>query len=59
MKSHDGLLQKATAYGTITYTYDAENRLQKTCGDTGVGVEYQYGSIWFAYVNFSSQVILG
>ena len=30
---------KTTAYGTITYSYDAENRLQKTCGDTGVGVE--------------------
>ena len=33
---------KTTAYGTITYTYDAENRLVKTCGDTGVGVEYAY-----------------
>ena len=29
-------------FGTITYSYDAENRLQKTCGDTGVGVEYAY-----------------
>ena len=44
MKSHDGLLQKATASVTITYSYDAENRLQKTCGDTGVGVEYTYDS---------------
>ena len=35
---------KTTAYGTITYSYDAENRLQKTCGDTGVGVEYAYDS---------------
>ncbi len=33
---------KTTAYGTITYTYDAENRLVKTCGNTGVGVEYAY-----------------
>ena len=33
---------KTTAYGTITYSYDAENRLVKTCGDTGVGVEYAY-----------------
>ncbi|MBO5731522.1 MAG: RHS repeat protein [Treponema sp.] len=23
---------KTTAYGTITYSYDAENRLVKTCG---------------------------
>ena len=29
-------------YGTITYTYDAENRLLKTCGSGGVGVEYAY-----------------
>ena len=35
---------KTTAYGTITYTYDSENRLVKTCGNTGVGVEYQYDS---------------
>ena len=28
----------------FTYTYDAENRLVKTCGDTGVGVEYAYDS---------------
>ena len=33
---------KTTAYGTITYTYDAENRLLKTCGSGGVGVEYAY-----------------
>ena len=33
---------KTTAYGTITYTYDAENRLVKTCGSGGVGVEYAY-----------------
>ena len=33
---------KTTAYGTITYSYDAENRLVKTCGNTGVGVEYAY-----------------
>ena len=33
---------KTTAYGTITYSYDAENRLVKTCGNTGVGVEYRY-----------------
>ena len=30
---------KTTAYSTITYSYDSENRLVKTCGDTGVGVE--------------------
>ena len=35
---------KTTAYGTITYSYDAENRLVKTCGNTGVGVEYAYDS---------------
>lgn len=33
---------KTTAYGTITYSYDAENRLVKTYGNTGVGVEYAY-----------------
>ena len=30
-------------------TYDAENRLVKTCGDSGVGVEYAYdnnGNFW-------------
>ena len=25
-------------------TYDAENRLVKTCGNTGAGVEYTYDS---------------
>ena len=28
----------------FTYTYDAENRLLKTCGSGGVGVEYTYNS---------------
>ena len=35
---------KTTAYGTITYSYDAENRLVKTCGSGGIGVEYAYDS---------------
>ena len=30
---------KTTAYGTITYSYDEENRLLKTCGVSGDGVE--------------------
>ena len=33
---------KTTAYGTITYSYDEENRLLKTCGVSGDGVEYRY-----------------
>ncbi|MBP3416683.1 MAG: RHS repeat protein [Spirochaetaceae bacterium] len=28
----------------MTYSYDAENRLQKTCGSGGAGVEYTYDS---------------
>ena len=28
---------KTTAYGTITYSYDEENRLLKTCGVSGDG----------------------
>ena len=35
---------KTTAYGTITYSYDEENRLLKTCGVSGDGVEYRYDS---------------
>ena len=35
-------LRRKRQYGTITYTYDAENRLLKTCGSGGVGVEYAY-----------------
>lgn len=29
------------------YHYDAENRLQKTCGDTGVGVDFLLGKNGF------------
>ena len=31
------------ATGTLRYSYDAENRLVKTCGDTGVGVGTKIG----------------
>ena len=44
MSSSVSLSSSATAYGTITYSYDEENRLLKTCGVSGDGVEYRYDS---------------
>ena len=38
---------KTTAYGTITYSYDAENRLVKTCGSGGIGVDFLLGKNGF------------